>query len=114
MNEAYTTLRNPHIRAEYLLRQNGVEIGEGAQSITDAELIMEVMEIREAIEDSQTQEEVDGLTVTNEEQLREWCAEADEAFQAGDLDAMTRCGVRLQYYGKIRTELQQWGGIGLN
>ena len=42
VNEAYHTLRNPHIRAEYLLRQHGVEIGEGAQSITDAALIMEV------------------------------------------------------------------------
>jgi len=54
------------------------------------------------------------LQVVNDEKLENWCNTAEEARRRSDLDSMTACGVRLQYYGKIRLELEQWGGLGNN
>lgn len=51
MNRAYRTLLSPMERIGYVLGRNGEEVGE-AEQVDDMELIMEVMEVREAIERS--------------------------------------------------------------
>lgn len=51
VNTAYKTLLLPMERITYVLRRNGEEVGETEQ-VDDMELIMEVMEAREAIERS--------------------------------------------------------------
>jgi molecular chaperone HscB len=52
VNEAWRTLRDPVKRAEALLRRAGVEIAEDKQAQTDPELLMEMMEQREALSDA--------------------------------------------------------------
>lgn len=51
MNTAYRTLLSPMERITYVLGRNGQEVGE-AEQVEDMGLIMEVMEVREAIERS--------------------------------------------------------------
>ena len=51
VNGAYKTLVSPMERIGYVLGRNGKEVGEGEQ-VEDMGLIMEVMEAREAVEQS--------------------------------------------------------------
>lgn len=64
VNKAYKTLLNPYTRAEYLLQQEGLEIGE-SDNVQDKELIMEILELREALEEAEDQEAVDEIRAEN-------------------------------------------------
>jgi molecular chaperone HscB len=51
LNDAYRTLRDPVQRAEYLLKQRGLEIGEQRSKDVPAELLEEVFELNMALEE---------------------------------------------------------------
>jgi molecular chaperone HscB len=52
VNEAWRILRDPARRAEALLRRAGLQTGETSQAPADPELLMEMMEQREALSDA--------------------------------------------------------------
>lgn len=51
LNDAYRTLRDPLARAEYLLKENGFDIGEQGSKNVPPELLEEVFELNMAIEE---------------------------------------------------------------
>lgn len=51
LNDAYRTLRDPLARAEYLLKENGFEIGEQGSKNVPPELLEEVFELNMALEE---------------------------------------------------------------
>ena len=51
LNDAWRTLRNPVSRAEYVLKQNGLDIGEQRSSNVPPELLEEVFELNMALEE---------------------------------------------------------------
>ena len=51
LNDAWRTLRNPVARAEYVLRQNGFDIGEQRSNNVPPELLEEVFELNMALEE---------------------------------------------------------------
>jgi molecular chaperone HscB len=51
LNDAYRTLRDPLARAEYLLKQNGFDIGEQGTKNVPPELLEEVFELNMALEE---------------------------------------------------------------
>lgn len=51
-----------------MLALNGVEVSE-SESLEDPELLMEVMEVREQMEDCETEEDIEKLRLDNEG----WC-----------------------------------------
>jgi len=59
VNHAFKTLQNPVLRAEYILQQQGVDLAESEQTLEDPELLMEIMESREALDEATLQEQVD-------------------------------------------------------
>ena len=64
VNKAYGTLLNPYARAEYILQLQGITIGE-SESVDDPELIMEIMDAREALDNAETREEVERIRQAN-------------------------------------------------
>lgn len=68
VNEGYKTLSNESRRGEYMLLQRGVEIEE-QDKMEDPELLMEILEVREALEEASTEEEVIAIRDQNK---REW------------------------------------------
>jgi molecular chaperone HscB len=51
LNDAYRTLRDPLTRAEYLLRENGFDIGEQKSANVPPELLEEVFDLNMALEE---------------------------------------------------------------
>lgn len=64
VNEGYKTLSEDRLRGEYMLAKHGVAIQE-EDKMDDPELLMEILEVREALEDAQTAEEVDEIRSNN-------------------------------------------------
>ncbi len=52
INEAFQTLKDPMLRAKYLLALHGSEMSAGSQSTQDMEFLMEQMELREELADA--------------------------------------------------------------
>ncbi|HWE51286.1 MAG TPA: Fe-S protein assembly co-chaperone HscB [Bryobacteraceae bacterium] len=52
LNDAYRTLKDPISRAQYLLKQEGFEIGEQGSKDVPPELLEEVFELNEALEEA--------------------------------------------------------------
>lgn len=57
LNDAYRTLRDPLARAEYLLKQNGFDIGEQKSANVPPELLEEVFELNMALEELRSGDE---------------------------------------------------------
>src|SRR6266851_3781622 len=79
LNDAYRTLRDPLARAEYLLKENGFDIGEQGSKNVPPELLEEVFEL------NMTLEELRG----GDEEARAALAEAQKKF-AGMRDDIDR------------------------
>jgi molecular chaperone HscB len=79
LNDAYRTLRDPIARAEYLLKENGFEIGEQKSSHVPPELLEEVFEMNMALEELRH----------GEDEARPQLEEASDKFgrMRGEIDA---------------------------
>lgn len=65
VNKAYETLRSPLKRAEYLLSLRGAETAE-ADSLEDQAFIMEIMEVREQVDELDDKHELESLVDVNQ------------------------------------------------
>lgn len=83
-----------------------------ASPAQDMELLMSVMEAREAVEDAETEEEVAALKEENEERIKESIGVLEEAFSKDDLQRAKRESVRLRYWRNIGESLHEWEGKG--
>ena len=71
-------------------------------------MLMEVLEAREAIEDAEREEDLEGLRTENEARIEASVGVLEEAFQKDDLEAAKNEAVRLRYWVNIRESLDSW------
>jgi molecular chaperone HscB len=103
INEAYKTLQNPLLRAQYLLEMRGVDLaGDETAKVEDPELLMEVLETREVIEEATSEEELVPLKEMNERRIAASVGVLEEAFQKDDTKAAAEEAVKLRYWINIR------------
>ncbi len=106
LNEAYETLKDPLKRAAYLLQLAGraADVDQTA-TVTDPELLMEAMEMREALADAETAEEIAVLAAQAETEMSLCEAALSQAFaEPPDLEAADKLTTRLKYLGKLAEE----------
>jgi len=109
INEAYKTLQNPLLRAQYLLSLRGIDVAENETAkVEDPELLMEVLDTREEIEGAQEEEELDGLKAVNDERIAASEKILDEAFREDDMEGAKGEAVRLRYWVNIKESLDAW------
>lgn len=124
LNDAYKVLKHDIKRAEYLLKLEGVDIGEekpqsttGAtkQLVVDPKLLMEIMELRESLADARSDEneaKVELLTRDVMERRQAAMKLVDDGFKAYEtgnkkvLDGIARALVSLRYYGRFMDEVE--------
>ena len=103
-NDAYDTLKNPLRRAEHLLELQGI-FALDDEVRPPAELLMEVMELREAL--SEAAQDGASLAVALDDlkkRANDALAQIEADFAAKDYAAATAETMRLQYLGKAMEE----------
>jgi len=110
LNHAYNVLKTPHLRAEYLLGLNGIDIGESMGTITDPELLMGIMELREAVEEGST-DELKSLGENNRRKIDEILKLLADAFSKNDLENAKSHTIKLRYLEKAQEEIINKLGI---
>jgi molecular chaperone HscB len=109
INEAYKTLQNPLLRAQYLLSLRGIEVAEDETAkVEDPELLMEVLETRETIEEAQSEQELEPLKKWNNSRIEDSISGLSKAFAADDLEAAKDEAIRLRYWINIKDSLDAW------
>jgi molecular chaperone HscB len=109
INEAYKTLQNPLLRAQYLLSLRGIDTAEDeAARVEDPELLMEVLEARESIEEAEREEDLGEMREVNEGRIRESEGIIEEAFKRDDLRAAKEEAVKLRYWVNIKESIENW------
>jgi molecular chaperone HscB len=109
INEAYKTLQNPLLRAQYLLSQRGVDVAEDETlKVEDPELLMEVLETREEIEEAQEEAELMELAAVNNERIERSEKVLDEAFKVDDINTARSEAVKLRYWINIKDSIHAW------
>jgi molecular chaperone HscB len=124
LNDAYKVLKNDIKRAEYLLKLEGVDIGEekpqsttGAtkQLVVDPKLLLEIMELREGLAEARSDEneaKVELLTRDVMERRKAAMKLVEDGFKAYEtgnkkvLDGIARALVSLRYYGRFMDEVE--------
>ncbi|KAF6220100.1 hypothetical protein HO133_003231 [Letharia lupina] len=109
INEAYRTLQNPLPRAQYLLSLRGIDVAEDETAkVEDPDLLMEVLEVREAIEGAGQESELEGMKARNDARMVESEGILDEAFQSDDTEMAKAEAVKLRYWTNIKEALDAW------
>ncbi|CUA77433.1 molecular chaperone HscB [Rhizoctonia solani] len=96
VNKGYEALKSPLKRAEYLLSLRGAEMGE-TDSLEDQHFIMEIMEMRENVEEAETRNELETLLAENHKQMQDEIDTISKAFDSSDLKIAKEASVRLKY-----------------
>ncbi|RPB02336.1 Co-chaperone Hsc20 [Choiromyces venosus 120613-1] len=112
LNTAYKTLRDPLLRAHYLLRMRGVEVEDEAGSVEDMVLLGEVMEAMEEVDEIGDEGEGRGsgrwerAWEVNEGRIGEEVKALEDAFARDELEKARIGCVRLRYWRNVKRRLE--------
>ncbi|CAN6284000.1 unnamed protein product [Urochloa humidicola] len=101
--DAYRTLSKPLSRALYLLKLEGIHVDEEI-TINDPELLMEMMEIREAVNDASDSPTLEKIQSQVKKKLESWSHSFQEAFDKKDFDRAVEATQRMRYYERAVEE----------
>jgi len=104
LNDAYRTLKDPLDRAVYFASLKGVELPGDGKTIDDPELLMEAMEVREALHEADTVEAVDALAEKARRDMKAALSGLASLFLRDDKPALRKALLRLRYLDKFVEE----------
>ncbi|MCJ1464568.1 hypothetical protein MMC07_003181 [Pseudocyphellaria aurata] len=110
INDAYKTLQHPLLRAQYILSLRGIEIADdegtpGGQEV-DQGLLMDVLKVREAIEEAETEEDMKALEAENGSRIGKCVGQLEDYFARDDLQGAREEVGRLRYWCAIQETLK--------
>ncbi|GAA5858157.1 hypothetical protein JCM9279_003773 [Rhodotorula babjevae] len=109
VNDAYKVILNERERGEYLLSLHDVTIGE-ADPVTDPELLMAIMEVREALEEATSEDEVAQIRQRNKDKRKETVDELSTVFASSspNLERARDLIIELKYLDNIDSVCREW------
>jgi len=107
INDAYETLKNSCLRAQYLLLLAGLDIALEQKTLQDTDFLMQQMEWRETIaaftEDDE--DEIEAFAKHIEQQVAGLESKIEVHLQANELEATASCIRKLKFMLKLQIEL---------
>ncbi len=105
INDAYETLKEPLRRADYLVHLKGMGVfPEGCNLVNDQMLLMESMELREALAEAESPGQVDAITARANEDIKVCIEQLSALFADDDIEGACRLTTRLKYLKKLAEE----------
>uniref|UniRef100_A0A7N0ZRC7 J domain-containing protein n=1 Tax=Kalanchoe fedtschenkoi TaxID=63787 RepID=A0A7N0ZRC7_KALFE len=102
--DAYRTLNNPLSRAIYMLKLKGLDVDE-EQTISEPELLGEIMEIREAVEEAADSQALTEIQIQIQEKLKHWAKSFSNAIRHQDFEEAKISIQRMTYYDRVNKEI---------
>jgi molecular chaperone HscB len=107
LNDAYEVLTNPTARAAALLTAKGRDVpGQDTHTVHDPALLMEAMEMREALSEAESVDAIKPLIKQTRAQAASCEADLGAAFGREDFEAATSLMLRLRYLLKMNDEIR--------
>ena len=102
INEAYDTLRDPLERAEYMLGLAGHKVaGSNGETVSDPELLMEVMELNELIVGADTVDQLEPLMERANAEVAASEIALGVVFAENDIERAANIALRLRYMKRL-------------
>ncbi|XP_077211911.1 DNAJ heat shock N-terminal domain-containing protein [Tasmannia lanceolata] len=95
--DAYHTLDKPLLRALYLLQLEGIHVDE-EKTVSDPELLAEIMEIREAVEEANDSQALKQIQSQIQRKLERWSNSFGNAFKNQEFENAIKSILRMTYY----------------
>jgi molecular chaperone HscB len=109
INEAYKTLQDPLLRAQYLLSLRGFDVAsDETAKVDDHKLLMEVLDAREEIEAADEEEQLLPLKKSNTARIDASLKVLEDAFGVDDMVTAREETMKLRYWFNIRDSLATW------
>lgn len=102
--DAYRTLSKPLSRAIYILKLEGVDVDE-EDTISEPELLNEIMEIREAVEEASGSQELNQIQSQMQEKLIHWSNTFAKALRNRNFNDAVSSVQRMTYYERVKEEI---------
>ncbi|XP_038697574.1 iron-sulfur cluster co-chaperone protein HscB homolog [Tripterygium wilfordii] len=102
--DAYRTLSNRLLKAIYILKLEGVDVDE-EETVSEPELLTEIMEIREAVEEAADLQELKKIQSQMQEKLKYWSGSFANAFRCQKFEEAVECIRRMTYYDRVNKEI---------
>lgn len=107
INEAYERLKSPIKRAAYLCELNGAKIDAERNTAMPEDFLMQQMELREALDDAQTEENLDQISSRAANLLRELLTKAERQIdQDQDFSQAAQTVRSLMFIEKFQADLE--------
>ncbi len=111
INEAYNTLKQPLARAAYLLQLHGEDTEQVSQADLGMELLMEQMQLREALDELPADESALPRLEELKAEVKEKFATRQQQFatalEAGEIQAAKKVFHEMQFLHKLLKEIDQ-------
>ncbi len=108
INEAYQRLKDPVSRAAYLCDLHGAPIHAESNTAMPAAFLMQQMELREALDEASSEEDLDEITRQASENLRETLSRAEQLIdQTKDYPAAAQAVRALLFIQKFQADIER-------
>ncbi|SCU87533.1 LAMI_0D06436g1_1 [Lachancea mirantina] len=113
LNKAYQTLRQPLLRAQFLLKlRDGVDVTDEkmAQKVAQQEptLLMRVLDVHEQLEEACEERQVRELARENRSRMSDVETQLSEAFAKRDVERAKQLTVELKYWTTLDQAVREW------
>lgn len=108
LNKAYTTLKNPLTRAQYILQLNGIDVSNESLKTNDNFFLMEILEIHDNLENATSKEEIETIRKDNEFKINEINNQLTQFFDANEFEKAKELVIKLKYYTNIQHAISNW------
>jgi molecular chaperone HscB len=108
INEAYQRLKEPIQRAAYLCELNGAPINAENNTAMPATFLMQQMELREALDDASSEENLDEISQQAAQILREQLSKAERLIdQSKDFSSAAQAVRALMFIEKFQRDIER-------